>query len=129
MAKGELHARCIEPAQPGTQQRRSFERFRKHAAACPHKCRLAERLAPIAQGIGRECVDGGFQFRRRLAIAREKLRQRLAMGEIESTAACHQEFAAGRRHCVVDGDASGALREHLGRHQPGGPCADDGDVD
>ena len=69
-----------------------------------------------------------FEMRHRLAVAREELRQRLAMREVEPASPGHQEFAAGRRHRVVDGDVRAALREHFGRHQAGGAGADDGDV-
>ena len=51
------------------------------------------------------------------------------MGEIEAAAAGQQKFAADRRHAVVNGDVRAAAGENLGRHQAGGPAADDGDVD
>ena len=69
-----------------------------------------------------------FEMRHRLAVAREELRQRLAMREVEPASPGHQELAAGGRHRVVDGDVGTALREHFGRHQAGGAGADDGDV-
>jgi len=50
------------------------------------------------------------------------------MGEIESAAPGHEEFAAGRGHGVVYRHARAALSRHPGRHQPGGTGADDGDI-
>src|SRR5450432_1415986 len=49
------------------------------------------------------------------------------MREVEAAAPGHQQFAAGRRHCVINGDRGATLRQHFGRHQPGRSGADDGD--
>ena len=48
----------------------------------------------------------------------------LAVGEVEATSACQQEFPADRRHPVIDRYARAALRQHLGRHQAGRPGTD-----
>ena len=128
VAQRELHAHGIQPPQPRPQQRRGLERFRKHPAAGADEGRLPQRFAPFAQGIRRKCLDRGREMRHRFAVAREKCRQRFAVGQIEPAAPGHQELAAGGRHRVIDGDAGAALRQHLGRHQPGRTGADDGDV-
>src|SRR6201999_2684654 len=57
----------------------------------------------------------------------QKRVQRLAMREVEATAARHQEFASGRRHGVKNRNARATLRQRLRRHQSGGTRADDGD--
>jgi hypothetical protein len=123
-----MNALGIEPPQPGTQQRRGLEAFRKHAAAGADESFLPQRVAPVAQGAWRECFDSRLQMRHRLAVAREKRRQRLAMGEVQPATSGHQEFSARRRHRVEDGDTPAALRQHFRRHQPGRAGADDGDL-
>ena len=128
MPKRELYALRIQPPQPGAQQGRSLEALRKHPPAGADEGRLAQRVAPFAQPIRRKVGDHGFQPRRRFAIACKERGQRLAVGQIEPAAPGHQEFAAGRRHRVVDGDANAALRQHFRRHQPGWAGADDDDV-
>ncbi len=128
MAQLQLHAHRVEPPQPGAQQRRSLERFRKNAAAGTDEGRLPQRIAPCAQAIRRKCFDRSRELRHRFAVAREKLRQRLAVREVEPATPGHQEFAAGRRHRIIDCYVGAALRQHLGRHQPGRTGADDGDV-
>jgi hypothetical protein len=50
------------------------------------------------------------------------------MRKIEPAASGHQEFAAGRRHRIIDGDARAALRQDFGGHKAGGASADDGDL-
>ena len=72
--------------------------------------------------------DRGFEMRHRAAVARQELRQRLAVRQVEPAAPGHQELAAGRRHRVIDRDAGAALGQHFGRHQPGRTGADDGDL-
>src|SRR5262245_23610521 len=128
MTERELHAIPVEPPQPGAQQGRGLECFRKHPPAAADKGRLPQRFAPGAQGVGRKRLDRRRKALSRLAIARKKFRQRLAMSEIQSAAAGHQKLAASRRHGVVDGDAGAAPRQHLRRHQAGGTGPDDGDV-
>src|SRR6267142_2258883 len=44
---------------------------------------LPQRVAPVAQGARRECFDGSFQMRHRLAVPSKELRQRLAMREVQ----------------------------------------------
>ena len=67
--------------------------------------------ADQAKAVADICVERGAfpvimnnetQVRRGRAVSREKCRQRLAMREIEPAAPGHQEFAAGRRHAVID---------------------------
>src|SRR5436190_17243442 len=101
MTEHKLHTRSVEPAQPRAQQRRRLERLWKHPAAGTDKCRLSQSVAPVAQRPGRKGVDSGFQLRHRFTIAREKLRQWLAVRQVEPAAPGHQEFAASRWHCVV----------------------------
>src|SRR5204863_9143355 len=91
MAERELDARSIEPPQPGAQQRRGLERFRKHAPTRTDKRRLSQSLAPRAQRIGRKRLDGRCKPRRRLAISGQERGQRLAVRELESAAAGPQE--------------------------------------
>jgi hypothetical protein len=63
------------------------------------------------------------------AIAGEQAQNVFAVGEIEPAAAGEQEFAADRRHPIMDGDARAALHEDFRRHQSGGAAANDGDVE
>ena len=67
-------------------------------------------------------------MRKRRAEPLEKLRQILAVGEIEPAAPGHQQFAAEGRHAVVNGDRQPGLRETLGRHEAGGTATDHGDT-
>ena len=92
MANSELQALRIEPSQPGAQQGRGLEPFRKHPPAGADKSRLSQGLAPFAQAIWRKGFDCGFQPRLCFAIAREKLMQRFAVREVEPAAPGHQEF-------------------------------------
>src|SRR6266404_2198018 len=124
----ELDACRVEPPQPDAQQGRSLERLWKHPAAGADEGRLSQRFAPVAQSLRRKRLDRGLETGRRFAVPGEKLRQRLAMREIESAASGHQEFAAGRRHRIIDGDARAALRKDFRRHQPGRTGTDDGDL-
>ena len=67
-------------------------------------------------------------MRKRRAEPLEKLRQILAVGEIEPAAPGHQQFAAEGRHAVINRDRQPGLRELLGRHEAGGTAADHGDT-
>ena len=122
MAQRELHAHRIQPPQPRPQQRRRLECLRKHPAAGADKGFLPQRLAPVTQRLRRKRLDRSFQVRRRLAIAREELRKRFAVGEIEPAPSGHQEFSTRRRHGVVDGDVSTASRQHSAAISPAGPA-------
>ena len=72
--------RVAEPPQPGAQQRRGLERFRKHAAARSDERVLAQALAPGAHGGRRKRLDRGAQMRHRRAVAREEARRALRCG-------------------------------------------------
>ena len=121
---------------PGESSRRSHARSSGEALNAFGNTRPLEPTkvgCPSASLHSRNASGGNAsiarcKMRHRLAVAREKCRQRLAMREIEPAAPRHQQFAARRRHRVIDGDVSAALRQHLGRHQPGRAGADDGDV-
>src|SRR5437879_4795343 len=67
-------------------------------------------------------------MRSRRTVARHEFQQRLAMRKIKPATPRHQELAARRRHRIIDRDAGAPLHQHLGRHQPGGTGADDGDL-
>ncbi len=76
---------------------------------------------------GGKAVDRRRKLRHRPAVARKKCRQRLAVGQVESTPPRQQKLAADGWHGVIDRDTGTALRQHFGCHQAGGPGADDGD--
>jgi len=48
------------------------------------------------------------------------------MGQVHAAFAGQQEFAADRRHGVVNIDLQAACGQHLGRHQAGRSAANDG---
>src|SRR3984893_14690142 len=83
MAHRELHAHRVEPPQPCPQQPRGLERFRETPAAGADEGRLPQRFAPLAQGFRRKRRDRGSEVGHRLAVARKKFRQRLAVRQIE----------------------------------------------
>ena len=62
----------VEPSQPGAQQRRGLERFRKHAPACRQR---SADPAPrsSADDVRRERLDRGCRLRR-VAVARQEWR-------------------------------------------------------
>ena len=116
------HAHRVQPPQPGPQQGRCLERFWKYPAAGADKGFLPQRLAPVAQRLRRERFDGGCEMRHRLAVAREELRQRFAMREVEPASPGHQELAAGGRHRVVDGDVAPPCASTSAAIRPAGPA-------
>jgi hypothetical protein len=63
-------------------------------------------------------------MRRRFAVARKQAFEILAVGEIKSAAAGHQELAPDRRHSIVNRDGDAVRRQHIGRHQSGRTAAD-----
>ena len=128
MARLEHDAGGIEPPEPGTQQRRCFQAFRKHPPARSDECLLPQPFTPRAQLCGRKRLDRTAQMRRRGAVASKKRIKRLRMGEIEPAAPGEQEFASRRRHAVEHRDVGAALRHHLGGHQPGRSRPNDRDV-
>ena len=73
----------------------------------------------------RKRLDGAPQMRLRRAVALQKLRQVLRMREVQPAASGHQEFAAGRRHRVIDDDRNARARNLFSRHQACRAGADD----
>jgi len=65
----------------------------------------------------------------RRAVAGEEAVEVFAMGEVQPAAAGQQEFSAGRRHAVIDGDTGASPGQHLGRHQAGGAGSDHGNLE
>src|SRR5690242_895070 len=98
MTKCKLHALRVKTPQPGAQQGRRLETFRKHPPARADKRLLSERLAPFAQPIRRKRRYRRRKPWRRLAVTRQELRQRLTVSEVQPTSPRHQELAACRRH-------------------------------
>ena len=93
------HAHRIQPAQPGAQQRRGFHGHWKHPAAGADEGLLAQRVAPVAQGVRRKRFDG----RRRAAAAPRGSERGIAGSgslwvRLSPPRPGHQELAAGGRH-------------------------------
>ena len=112
----------IQPPQPGPQQRRCLEGFWKNPPAGADKRFLPQRLAPVAQRLWRERFDGRCEMRHRLAVARKECGKRFAVREVEPASPGHQEFAAGRRHRVIDGDAAPPCASTSAAIRPAGPA-------
>lgn len=77
--------------------------------------------------LGRKSFKRRPQPRRSRPIAAKKRLKRFGMGEIEPAAPGEQEFARRRTHGIIERHLRAPLSQNLGRHQPGGACADNGD--
>ena len=120
VAQGKAHAELIEPLQPGAQERRGLQRFRKDPPAGADKGFLSKLPGPGAQSLGGKGLDRGAQARRGRPIAREELIELLAMGEIQPAPPRQQEFPPDRGHPFVNRDIGAAARHDLGGHQARG---------
>ena len=125
VAKCECVRRARQPPQPGAQQRRGLELFGNTRPLEPTKVGSPELFAPGAQARRAKRLDRVPQRGRGLAVARQKRGSGFAVREVEPPRPASRNLRADRRHPLVDGDRDPGARQHLGRHQPGGPAADD----
>ena len=63
---------------------------------------------------------------RRSAVACNETVERFTVGEVQTAAPGHQEFAADAGHAIVEGYALPGLGQNFSRQQPAGTGADDG---
>src|SRR5262245_25257706 len=128
MPQLECHPHRVEAAEPRTEQGRCFHGLREHTAARSHEGRLTKLSAERAQIIGRKRLDRQSEPRLRATVALEELFNGLAVRQIKTATSRKQKLAADGRHLIVDGDARSTMRQHVARHQSGGPASDNGYV-
>ena len=77
-----------------------------------------------------QLAQGGLERRSGIAVTAFEQSQGLGMREVQPPFARQQKFAAHRRHGVkhLHRQRNARTAEHLGRHQPGGAAADDGNA-
>ena len=126
VAAEQRHASGREAREEGAEQRRRLHGRGEDPAAGAGVGRLAEPLAPGADGLGREGADRRLQPGACGAVAGEEGLKGFGMGEVEAAAPGHQQLAGGAGHAVQHGDRDARLRENLRRRQPRGAGADDG---
>src|SRR5690606_28333630 len=96
--QADVYALVFEPRQPCPQERGGLERAREYPAAGADEGRLAQALGPRDEVRRREAREDRPHPRGRLAIATDEAVEVFRMGEVQATAAGHQELPpkAGR---------------------------------
>ena len=128
MVHVETHAAFAQPAHPAAQQRRGLAIHREHPAGAADVGVDAVLKRPRAQRFAVESVEPTRNLPRALAVARIETRSRLAVGQVQTALAGDQEFASHRALRLEQIHRQPGRVRDLGRHQPGGAAADNGDL-